>query len=126
MNKENDKLKFIRHFKGTVEMFKDFFDEKANANTNAYDSPVRQGYGIHPTRDNNQFNVNEDFVDETNTLTAVYQGPLKKYREKLYKVKKEQNGSYTVFLNDEGKKIVEVRPIDLRFVEDRSNVFNYW
>ena len=42
----------IRHFKGTVKQFKDMFDDLADGeDTNAYDSPVRQGFGVHPTRD---------------------------------------------------------------------------
>ena len=42
----------IRHYKGTVKQFKDMFDDLAGGkDTNAYDSPVRQGYDIHPTRD---------------------------------------------------------------------------
>ena len=42
----------IRHFKGTVKQFKDMFDDLADGeDTNAYDSPVRQGFDVHPTRD---------------------------------------------------------------------------
>ena len=42
----------IRHFHGSVKQFKDMFDDLANGeDTNAYDSPVRQGFGIHPTRE---------------------------------------------------------------------------
>ena len=42
----------IRHFKGTVKQFKDMFDDLADGeDTNAYNSPVRQGFDIHPTRD---------------------------------------------------------------------------
>ena len=41
----------IRHFKGSVAQFKQMFDDLAGGeDTNAYDSPVRQGYDIHPTR----------------------------------------------------------------------------
>ena len=42
----------IRHFAGSVKQFKDMFDDLADGkDTNAYDSPVRQGYDIHPTRE---------------------------------------------------------------------------
>ena len=41
----------IRHYKGTVKQFKDMFDDLAGGeDTNAYDSPVRQGYDIQNTR----------------------------------------------------------------------------
>jgi len=42
----------IRHYKGTIKQFKDMFDDLAGGkDTNAYNSPVRQGFGVHPTRD---------------------------------------------------------------------------
>ena len=42
----------IRHYKGTVKQFKDMFDDLAGGeDTNAYNSPVRQGFDVHPTRD---------------------------------------------------------------------------
>ena len=42
----------IRYFQGSVKQFKQMFDDLADgADTNAYDSPVRQGFDIHPTRD---------------------------------------------------------------------------
>ena len=38
--------------KGTIKQFKDMFDDLAGGkDTNAYDSPVRQGFDVHPTRD---------------------------------------------------------------------------
>jgi len=41
----------IRHYKGTLKQFKDMFDDLAGGeDTNAYNSPVRQGFDIHPTR----------------------------------------------------------------------------
>ena len=41
----------IRHYKGTVKQFKDMFDDLAGGeDTNAYSSPVRQGYDIQNTR----------------------------------------------------------------------------
>ena len=42
----------IRHYKGTIKQFKDMFDDLAGGkDTNAYNSPVRQGFDVHPTRD---------------------------------------------------------------------------
>ena len=41
----------IRHYKGTVKQFKDMFDDLADGkDTNAYNSPVRQGFDIQNTR----------------------------------------------------------------------------
>ena len=42
----------IRHYKGTIKQFKDMVDDLAGGkDTNAYNSPVRQGFDVHPTRD---------------------------------------------------------------------------
>ena len=42
----------IRHYKGTIKQFKDMFDDLAGGkDTNAYGSPIRQGFDVHPTRD---------------------------------------------------------------------------
>jgi len=57
----------IRHFKGTVKQFKDMFDDLADGeDTNAYDSPVRQGFDVHPTRDkdNTSPHWDKDYEDE--------------------------------------------------------------
>ena len=57
----------IRHFKGTVKQFKDMFDDLAGGeDTNAYDSPVRQGFDVHPTRDkdNTSPHWDKDHEDE--------------------------------------------------------------
>jgi hypothetical protein len=53
MDKQEDKdANAIRHYKGTIKQFKDMFDDLAGGkDTNAYDSPVRQGFDVHPTRD---------------------------------------------------------------------------
>jgi len=48
---ENKDQNSIRHFKGSVGQFKQMFDDLAGGeNTNAYDSPVQQGYDIQNTR----------------------------------------------------------------------------
>lgn len=57
----------IRHYKGTVKQFKQMFDDLADGkDTNAYDSPVRQGYDVHPTRDENNKSPHwdEEYEDE--------------------------------------------------------------
>ena len=49
---EDKDINAIRHYKGTIKQFKDMFDDLAGGkDTNAYDSPVRQGFDVHPTRD---------------------------------------------------------------------------
>ncbi len=51
-SQENQDENSIRHYKGTLKQFKDMFDDLADGeDTNAYDSPIRQGYDIYPTRD---------------------------------------------------------------------------
>ena len=52
MDPQEDKdANAIRHYKGTIKQFKDMFDDLAGGkDTNAYDSPVRQGFDVHPTR----------------------------------------------------------------------------
>mgnify|MGYP006408333251 FL=1 len=56
----------IRHYKGTVKQFKDMFDDLAGGeDTNAYNSPVRQGYDIQNTRgDVKSPHWNEEHEDE--------------------------------------------------------------
>lgn len=54
-NQERDDLNKIRHYKGTVADFKSYWDEMADKNTNAYDTPEYQGFGnVHPTRGSKQ------------------------------------------------------------------------
>lgn len=63
-------LEAIRHYKGTVADFKNFFDQKAaqtaaedKANTNAFGTPAYQGFNdVHPTRGANQ----SDHWEESN------------------------------------------------------------
>jgi hypothetical protein len=43
---DQETLDKIRNFQGSFSEFKDMMDRKAGKNTNAYDSPVYQGYGI--------------------------------------------------------------------------------
>ena len=56
----------IRHYHGTVKQFKDMFDDLADGkDTNAYGSPVRQGYDIQNTRgDVKSPHWDEDHEDE--------------------------------------------------------------
>ena len=51
-NQSREDQNAIRYYKGSVKQFKQMFDDLADGkDTNAYDSPVRQGYDIHPTRE---------------------------------------------------------------------------
>lgn len=46
---ENPELEKIRYYKGNVADFKKYFDDRAKENTNAYDTPAYQGYGVLKT-----------------------------------------------------------------------------
>lgn len=64
---EIDHLNKIRHFKGSVKDFKDYFDKRAGKNTNAFGTPNYQGFNnIHPTRGSNK-SPHWDNTDEVNT-----------------------------------------------------------
>ena len=50
-NLEDKELEKIRYFKGSAADLKAFFDQKAGRNTNAFETPVYQGFdNVHPTR----------------------------------------------------------------------------
>jgi len=50
-NQEREDLNKIRHFKGSVADFKNFWDEMAGKDTNATGTPEYQGFNnVHPTR----------------------------------------------------------------------------
>lgn len=50
-NQEREDLSKIRHYKGTVKDFKNFWDEMAGQDTNATGTPVYQDFGgVHPAR----------------------------------------------------------------------------
>lgn len=54
-NQEREDLSRIRHFKGTVKDFKNYWDEMAGVETNAFGTPEYQGFNnVHPTRGDNQ------------------------------------------------------------------------
>lgn len=66
-NQEREDLNKIRHYKGTVKDFKNYWDEMAGTETNAFGTPEYQGFnGVHPTRGANDSehwktsNVTED------------------------------------------------------------------
>jgi hypothetical protein len=49
---QSEELERIRHYVGTLDDFKSFWDQQAGDDTNAFETPSRQGYGkVHPTRD---------------------------------------------------------------------------
>ena len=68
--------------------------------------------------------VNES--KKASQLEVVYQGPIKKHQGELFKAKKENDGTYTIFLNAPGKKIVEVPPSDIRIVTESQVNEGYW
>jgi len=50
-NQERTDLSKIRHYKGTVKDFKNYWDEMAGTETNAFGTPEYQGFNnVHPTR----------------------------------------------------------------------------
>jgi len=50
-NQEREDLNKIRHYKGTVKDFKNYWDEMAGMETNAFGTPEYQGFNdVHPTR----------------------------------------------------------------------------
>ena len=50
-NQEREDLSKIRHYKGTVKDFKNYWDEMAGVETNAFGTPEYQGFNnVHPTR----------------------------------------------------------------------------
>ena len=50
-NQEREDLNKIRHFKGSVADFKNFWDEMAGKDTNSYGTPEYQGFNdVHPAR----------------------------------------------------------------------------
>ena len=50
-NQEREDLSKIRHYKGTVKDFKNYWDEMAGMETNAFGTPEYQGFNdVHPTR----------------------------------------------------------------------------
>jgi len=50
-NQEREDLSKIRHYKGTVKDFKNYWDEMAGTETNAFGTPEYQGFNdVHPTR----------------------------------------------------------------------------
>jgi hypothetical protein len=54
-NQEREDLSRIRHYKGTVKDFKNYWDEMAGVETNAFGTPEYQGFNdVHPTRGDNQ------------------------------------------------------------------------
>ena len=70
-NQEREDLSRIRHYKGTVKDFKNYWDEMAGVETNAFGTPEYQGFNdVHPTRGANQSphwetsNIDEGEVNE--------------------------------------------------------------
>ncbi len=62
----------------------------------------------------------EEFVNEASTVEVVYQGPIKKYQDGLFKARKENDGTYTVFITAD-RQIVDVPYSDVRLVGPKVN-----
>ena len=66
---ENADLNKIRHFKGSVADFKNYFDQRAGENTNAFGTPDYQGFNdVHPTRGANKSPHWDDEITEDTDL----------------------------------------------------------
>jgi hypothetical protein len=73
-NQEREDLNKIRHFKGSVADFKNFWDEMAGKDTNSYGTPEYQGFNdVHPTRGESESeHWKESNIDEKVNLKASH------------------------------------------------------
>jgi hypothetical protein len=72
-NQEREDLSKIRHFKGSVKDFKNYWDEMAGVETNAFGTPEYQGFNdVHPTRGaNDSEHWKTSNVDESKKSDAL-------------------------------------------------------
>jgi hypothetical protein len=86
---ENPELEKIRYYKGNVADFKKYFDDRAKENTNAYDMPPYQGYGVLNTtgkKDSEHWktsNITEDDYLDPNDESDMIQGQLENMMEDI-------------------------------------------
>lgn len=74
---ENADLNKIRHFKGSVADFKNYFDQRAGENTNAFGTPDYQGFNnVHATRGANKSPHWDDVQEANKDITNVRVGDL--------------------------------------------------
>lgn len=62
--KDQETLDKIRNFQGSFAEFKEMMDRKAGKNTNAYNSPVYQNYGVVNTPQRNMVKNFSTFIKE--------------------------------------------------------------
>ena len=107
---QNKDLEDIRHFKGTLVQFKDFFDNKAketlgkDTDTNAFGTPTYQGFNdVHPTRGEGK--VEESKINSLIKFLKIYNGG--KYEpvalaQSIYKNYKDLTGNEYTNYSDMG------------------------
>ena len=99
-NQEREDLNKIRHYKGTVKDFKNYWDEMAGTETNAFGTPEYQGFNdVHPTRGANDSehwktsNVTEDtdvgHVDNEPGMLANDLSVIERYAKELGEMMKQ-------------------------------------
>lgn len=86
---ENPELEKIRYYKGNVADFKKYFDDRAKENTNAYNAPAYQGYGVLKTtgvKDSEHWktsNLTEDDYKDPNDESDMIQSQLENMMEDI-------------------------------------------
>lgn len=106
--------KEAKNFKDFVKEFKKDYKHMDTGNQKELEAWLKSVYDA-AKEDMDESRVTEG--KKTSTLEVVYQGPIKKYRGDLFKARKEDNGTYTLFLDGLGRQIVEVPASDVRLIE---------
>lgn len=102
-NQEREDLSKIRHYKGTVKDFKNYWDEMAGTETNAFGTPEYQGFNnVHPTRGAND----SEHWKTSNVTESKESDALAKAMDKAM-IKIDENMSYTDFALAVGKILRE-------------------
>jgi len=82
--KENKDLNKIRHFKGSVSDFKNYFDQRAGETTNAFNTPDYQGFNnVHPTRGKTESPHWNDVNESKNDTGLIIKGRTKADNKKI-------------------------------------------
>jgi len=82
--KENKDLNKIRHFKGSVSDFKNYFDQRAGENTNAFNTPDYQGFNnVHPTRGKTESPHWNDVNESKNDTGLIIKGRTRADNQKI-------------------------------------------
>ena len=87
---ENPELERIRYYKGNVADFKKYFDDRAKENTNAYNTPAYQGYGVLKTTGEKESEhwktsnvIKEDDYKDPNDESDMIQNQLENMMEDI-------------------------------------------